>query len=213
MDILPNLPLSGGYDHIITAIHVVFSRYLFAYWCVTSITATAVSRVFMDILCKHTYLPTTILTNSATQFNAQVSHEVAAVLGIEVKHATMKHAQTIGLLERTNASVKTHLKAATGELRNNWHKYLPLAVLNRDTIYHASLDCEPSRVFHGRKPHNNLDYKLGYNPNPQYQPQADLAEAIEKHMKMLLDQTKKNIMQSYLKNKAYCDRKAKAAPL
>ena len=31
-------------------------------------------------------------------------------------------------------------------------------------------------------------------------------------MKILLDQTKKNIMQSYLKYKAYYDRKAKAAP-
>ena len=211
MDILPNLPSSGGYDHIITAIDV-FSRYLFAY-PVTRITATAVSRVIMDILCKHAYLPTTIITDLGTQFNAQITHEVAAVLGIELKHATMKHAQTIGLLERTHASVKTHLKAATGEFRHNWHKYLPLAVLNHNTSYHASLGCEPSRVFHGRIPHNILDYKLGYNPNPRYQPQADVAEEIQKRMKILLDQTKKNIMQSYLKYKAYYDRKAKAAPL
>ena len=211
MDILPNLPPSGGYDHIITAIDV-FSKYLFAY-PVTRITATAVSRVIMDILCKHTYLPTTIITDLGTQFNAQVTHEVAAVLGIEMKHATMKHAQTIGLLERTHASVKMHLKAATGEFRNNWHKYLPLAVLNHNTTYHASLGCEPSRVFHGRIPHNILDYKLGYNPNPRYQPQADVAEEIQKRIKILLDQTKKNIMQSYLKYKAYYDRKAKAAPL
>ena len=67
----------------------------------------------MDILCKHTYLPTTIITDLGTQFNAQITHEVAAVLGIELKHATMKHAQTIGLLERTHASVKTHLKSGT----------------------------------------------------------------------------------------------------
>ena len=211
MDILPNLPPSGGYDHIITAIDV-FSRYLFAY-PVTRITATAVSKVIMDILCKHTYLPTTIITDLGTQFNAQVTHEIVAVLGIEMKHATMKHAQTIGLLERTHASVKTHLKAATGEFRNNWHKYLPLAVLNHNTTYHASLCCEPSRVFHGRIPHNILDYKLGYNPNPRYQPQTDIAEEIQKRMRTLLDQTKKNIMQSYLKYKAYYDRKAKAAPL
>ena len=211
MDILPNLPPSGGYDHIITAIDV-FSRYLFAY-PVTRITATAVSKVIMDILCKHTYLPTTIITDLGTQFNAQVTHEIAAVLGIEMKHATMKHAQTIGLLERTHASVKTHLKAATGEFRNNWHKYLPLAVLNHNTTYHASLGCEPSRVFHGRIPHNILDYKLGYNPNPRYQPHTDIAEEIQKRMRTLLDQTKKNIMQSYLKYKAYYDRKAKAAPL
>ena len=156
MDILPNLLPSGGYDHIITAIDV-FSRYLFGY-PVTRSNATAVSRVIMDILCKHTYLPTTILTDLGTQFKAQITHEVAAVLGIELKHATMKHAQTKRLLERTHDSVKTHLKAATGEFRNNWHKYLPLAVLTHNKTYHASLGCEPTRVFHGRIPHNILDY-------------------------------------------------------
>ena len=210
-DILPNRPPSGGYDHIITAIDV-FSRYLFAY-PVTRITATAVSRVIMDILCKHTYLQTTIITDLGTQFNAQVTHEIAAVLGIELKHATKKHAQTIGLLERTHASVKTHLKAATGELRNIWHEYLPFAVLNHNTTYHASLGCETSRVFHGRIPHKILDHKLGYNPNPRYHPQTDIAEEIHTRMKILLDQTKKKIMQSYLKYKAYYDRETKAAPL
>ena len=211
MDILPNLSPSGGYDHIITAIDV-FSQYLFAY-PVTRITATSVARVIMDILCKHTYLPTTIITDLGTQFNAQVTHEVTAVLGVELKHATMKHAQTIGLLERTHASVKTQLKAATGEFRHNWHKFLPLAVLNHNTTYHASLGCEPSRVFHGRIPHNILDYKLGYNPNPKYQLQTEVGEEIQIRMRILLDQTKKNIMQSYLKHKAYYDKKAKASPL
>ena len=96
MDIVPNLPPSGGYDHIIMAIDV-FSRTLFVY-SVTRITSTAVSRVIMDILRKHTYLPTTLNTDLGTQFNAQVTHEVAAVLGNE-QHATMKHAQTIGILD------------------------------------------------------------------------------------------------------------------
>ena len=47
------------------------------------------------------------------QFHAHVPHENAAVLGIELKHATMNHAQTIGLLDRTHASVKTLLKTGT----------------------------------------------------------------------------------------------------
>ena len=167
----------------------------------------------MDILCKHTYLPTTIITDLGTQFNAQVTHAIAAVLGIELKHATMDHAQIIRLLERTHASVKTYLKAATGELRNNWHKYLPLAVLNHNTTYHASLDCEPSRVFQCWIPHRILDYKLEYNPILRYQPQTDIAEEIHKRMKILLDQTKKNIMQPFLKYKAYYDRKEKQKQL
>ena len=125
----------------------------------------------------------------------------------------MKHAETNGLLERTHAVVKAQLKAATGDFRHTWHKFLPLAVLNHNTTYHASLGCEPSRVFHGRIPHNVLDYKLGYNPNPKYQPQTDVTGEKQRRRRILLDQTKKNIMQFYLKYKAYYDRKAKASPL
>ena len=122
MDILPNLPLSGGYDHIIPAIDVS-PKYLFAY-PVTRITATSEARVVMDILCKHTYLPATIITDLGTQFNARVTLEVTAVQDIELKHATIKDAQTIALLERTHASVKTHLRASTGEFRHKWQKFL-----------------------------------------------------------------------------------------
>ena len=156
MDILHNLLPSVWYDYVITAIDV-FPRRLFAY-SVARITATAVARVIMDTLCKHTVLPTTKFTDLGTQFNGQLTHEVAAVLGIELKHATMKQAQTKGLLERIHASKKTLLKAATGEFRHNWHEFHPLAVLNHNTTYHASLGCEPSRVFHGRIPHILLDY-------------------------------------------------------
>ena len=159
LDILPNLPPSGGYDNIITAPDV-FSCYLVAY-PVTRITASAVARVIMDSFCKHTYLPTTIINDMGTQFNSHVTKEVAAVLNIELKHATTKHAQTIGLLERTLASVEVHPKAATGEFRSNWHKFLPLAVSNHNTTYHATLGCEQTRVFHGRIPNNILDFKLG----------------------------------------------------
>ena len=35
---------------------------------------------------------------------------VAGVLGITLKHATTKHAQTIGLLERSHASISQALK-------------------------------------------------------------------------------------------------------
>ena len=189
VDILPNLFPSGGYDNEITAIDA-FSRYLFAYPD-TRITAPAVAKVIMDILCKHTYLPTTIITDMGTQFNSHVTKEVAAVLITELKHATTKHAQTIGLLARTHALVKTHLKAATGEFRNSWHKFLPLAVLNHNTTYHATLGCEPTRVFHGRIPQTILDFKLEYNPNPRYQPQTEVAEEVQRRIALLLIKRRK----------------------
>ena len=204
IDLLPNLPPSGGYENIITAMDV-FSRYLFAY-PVTDASATNTEKVIIDIMTKHTYLPTTLITDKGTAENAQI-------LGIQVKSATTKHPQTIGKLERTHASLKTNLKMTSGDYRRQWHKYLPLAVLNCNTTYHATLGCEPSRIFHGRIPYNILDHKLGLNPNPKVLPTTDFADEFQGRTQILLDNTKKNIMQSYLKYKEYYDQKAKAAPL
>ena len=130
-----------------------------------------------------------------------------------MKCATTKHPQTIGKLERTHASLKTNLKMASGEYRRQWHKYLPLAVLNYNTSYHTSIGCEPTRVFHGRIPFNILDHKLGLNPNEKILPTTDFAEELQRKTQILIDQTKHNVMQSYLKYKEYYDRKARAAPL
>ena len=102
---------------------------------------------------------------------------------------------------------------ASGEYRRQWHKYLPLAVLNYNTTYHSSIECEPSKVFHGPIPYNVLDHKLGNNPNKNFVPTTDFAEELQQRTQIIIDQTKKNIMQSYLKYKEYYDRKAKAAQL
>ena len=124
-----------------------------------------------------------------------------------------KTPKTIGKLERTHASLKTNLEMACGEYRRQWHKYLPLAVLNHNTSYHASIGCEPTRVFHGRIPYNILDHRLENNPNEQANPTTEFAEEIQNRTKILIDKTKQNIMQSYIKYKEHYDRKAKAAPL
>ena len=49
---------------------------------------------------------------------SHVIEEVAGVLGITLKHATKKHAQISGLLERSHASIKQALKKETGERRS-----------------------------------------------------------------------------------------------
>ena len=58
-----------------------------------------------------------------------------------------------------------------------------------------------------------MDHKLGNNPNEQINPTTEFAEEIQNRTKILIDKTKQNIMQSYIKYKEYYDRQAKAAPL
>ena len=83
---------------------------------------------------------------------SHVIKEVAGVLGISLKHSTTKHAQTIGLLEKSHASIKQTLKIETGEWRSLLHKYVNIAVLNYNTSYHTNIGCEPIRGLHGRIP-------------------------------------------------------------
>ena len=207
IDLLPESPPSGGYENIITAIDV-FSRYVFAY-PVSNPTAVNTAKVIIDIMTRHAYLPTRIIRDKGSVFVSQVIHKVAERLGINLKHATTKHAQTIGVLERAHATKKTSSKMASGEYRKQWYKYLPIAILNFNTTYHSSINCEPSRVFHGRVPHNFLDHKLGLRFNPNIAPTTDFAEELLRRTKILYDKTKKNVMQSYIKYKKYYDKKQK----
>ena len=134
-------------------------------------------------------------------------------MGIKLKHATTKHAQTVEVLERAHATIKTSLKMASGEDRKQWHKFLPIVILNYSTTYHSSIDCKPSRVFHGRVPHKILDHKLGLRFNPNTAPTIDFAEKLLRRTQILYEKTEKNVMQSFIKYKMYYDKKSKASPL
>ena len=100
---------------------------------------------------------------------------------------------------------------ASGVYRRQWHKYLPLAVLNYNTSHHSCRGCEPNKVFNGRIPYNVLDHKLGINPNENFLSRNEFAEELEQKTQIFIERTKQHIMQSDLKYKEYYDRKTKAA--
>ena len=155
----------------------VCSRSLFAY-PTSNQEATTTAKVIVNIMTKHAYLPTTLISDKGTAFTSHVTKEVAGVLGITLKHAATKHVQTIGLLERSHASIKHSLKIETSERRSLWYKYISIAVLNYNTSYHSSIGCEPSRVFHGRIPYIILDLKMGIRPRKIPSPDSKSAQDV-----------------------------------
>ena len=176
----------------------VFSHYLFAY-PTSNQDAKTIAKVFIKIMTKHAYLPTTLISDKGTAFMSHVTKEVAGVLGITLKHAATKHAQTIGLLERSHASIKQALKTETGERKSLWHKYINIAVLNYNTSYHTSIGCEPSRAFHGRIPYNVLDLKLGIRPQQQPIPTSKIAQDVLEQTEMIYQVVRRNTMEAYIK--------------
>ena len=176
INLAPGLPPSCGYENIVTAMDV-FSRYLFAY-PTSNQDATTITKVIINIMIKHAYLPTILISDKGAAFTSYVIKEVAGVIAITLKHATTKHAQIIGLLEPSHASIKQSSKIDTGERRSLWHKHISIAVLNYNTSYHSSIGFELSRVFHGCIPYNILDLKMGIRPQKIPSPDSEIAQDV-----------------------------------
>ena len=72
---------------------------------------------------KHDQVPATFISDKGFAFVSRVIKEITGVLGITfLKHATTKHAQSIGLLEPSHKLNKKALKSELGERRSLWHK-------------------------------------------------------------------------------------------
>ena len=102
IDLMPNLPSSGGHENVLTAIDV-FSCYLFAYH-LTYASAINVAKVIIDIMTKHKKLPTPFITDKGTAFTSTITGQI---LRIKLDCARTKHPQTLGKLERAHASLRS----------------------------------------------------------------------------------------------------------
>ena len=134
IDLLPELLPSGGYEIIITAIDV-FLKYAFAY-PVSKPTAVNTAKIIRNIMTRYAYLPTLIKTDRGSVFVSHFIHEVAEMPGINLKHATTKHAQTIVVLERAHATSRLLWKWHQVSIENNGTSTYPLQsrVTKRHTV-------------------------------------------------------------------------------
>ena len=208
---IPELSPSGGYENIVTAMDV-FSKNLFFY-PTSSQDAKTIAKVKINNMTRHAYLPTIITSDKGSAFMSQVIKEVAEVLGIRRQHSITKHAQTIGMLKRTHASLKKTLEVGTGERWSMWHKYVNITLLNYNTSYHKSIRCEPSRVFHGRVPYNVLNLKMRIHPRSISTPNAQIAEDVLKQTKWFSTMSARTPCKLKSKTKHILIKKAKASKL
>ena len=169
-----------------------------------------IARSIIDVMTRHCYLPTVILTDKGSQLRSEVINQIAQTLNIRISHASTKHTQTIGILERTHASLKTAIKISTGERRSMWHKYVQIAVMNYNTSYNENSGCEPTAVFHSRIPYN---IKLGLKSEWKKDTNEDLTDELQKQIAEIHQAAKTNLMQFNLKYKRYYDKKTSATPL
>ena len=133
-------------------------------------------------------------------------------LKIKIEHATVKHPQTIGALERCHASLKRYLNVQTGKNFSNWHRRLSFATYAYNTTYHTPIGTTPTQVFHGREPIRPLDIRFQGTKDKDTIKSLDTEKNLDNHLE-LYDKTRQNFLVHFQQYRGYFDRKAKATPL
>ena len=127
LDIVPFDEPSNGYTAIVTAMDSS-SRYLFTY-CVIKIDAKTIARAPVDIMTRHAYLPTTIITDKGSQFMSEVRADTTRVLGIQLRHDKTRtddrHLRTLSrITERSIENLNRRTKNNVAPICTNSHTQL-----------------------------------------------------------------------------------------
>ncbi len=158
VDLVGPFPPSGRYTQVLTAMDV-FSRYLFTA-PLAKVDAQSVSSALINIMNPHSYVPNKIISDKGTVFVSEIFTKMTEELKLKIEHATVKHPQTIGALERCHASLERYLNVQTGKNFSNWHRRLSFATYAYNTTYHTTIGTTPTQVFHGREPIRPLDIRF-----------------------------------------------------
>ena len=206
---------SSQYKYVLSGIDV-FTKYLFAI-TLTNGYADTVARELVKVFFQHSYIPQTILSDLGTNFISELMSELAGLLEVKLKHASLKHPQTIGAVERSHGPLKRILKL---NIEEQWkdipkyrHKYVPLATFIHNTSYHSATNCCPSTLFHRREPIKPLDIRFPIKVIDEVAVNSDFVNELQDAMMQKFGENKEKLTTAYLKYKKYYDRKASAKPI
>ena len=202
---------SDVYKFVLTGVDV-FTKYLFAV-PLTNTSADTVARELVRFFFHHCYIPRTIVTDLGTNFTSELMKELATLLQMNLKHASLKHPQTIGVVERSHAMLNRILKCNTDEHWSDWHKYVPLTTFIHNTSYHSAIGCSPSTLFHGREPIKPLDLRFSRKALEAVEAGSDFVQELQDAMLRKFALTQRKLIESYhlssvsllLRSQSHCE--------
>ena len=100
---------SSQYKYVLSGIDV-FTKYLFAV-PLTNGYADTVARELVKVFFQHSYIPQTILSDLGTNFTSELMSELASLLEVKLKHASLKHPKNYWSSRTISRTTETNIKA------------------------------------------------------------------------------------------------------
>ena len=156
MDFIIKLPLSNGYDSILTITDHDCTKAVIFIPCNKAITAEGVAKLYLEHIFKHVGLPKTLIHDQDTWFMSNFVTKLCQTLGIKQNTSTAFHPRTNSQSKRTNQKLEQFLQFYTNAHQNNWAQFLSLAEFAFNSWCNKSTGKSPFEVL------------MGYNPKAEW---------------------------------------------
>jgi hypothetical protein len=127
LDFIVKLPISQGFDSILTMTDQGCMKAAIFIPCNEDITAEETAALYIKHVFTHFGLPTKIISDRDPQFMSKFVQSACKVTGIKHAPSTAYHPRTDGQLERSNQWLETAIHFITDQKQKNWAPYLPIA--------------------------------------------------------------------------------------
>ena len=151
VDFITALPLSAGFDSIMT---VIDRHSKMAHFIPTqkSVSAQGVADLFASQIFRLHGLPKSIVSDRDPKFTSDFWTALFKKLDVKLAMSTSDHPQSNGQTERANGAVVQMLRAFCYEKPQSWTEFLPLIEFAFNSAPSSSSSCSPFATVYGFQP-------------------------------------------------------------
>ena len=156
MDHIVGLPLSNGFDAILTVVDR-FSKMAHFIPARSTDSAEILASQFLRHIFRIHGRPRSIISDRGVTFVADFWVSLCALLNIKISLSSGNHPQTNGMAEATNKNIEPLLRLLTSSTHEDWFDILPIAEFSYNSTPKRSIgNLSPFQVVYGKNPAFNL---------------------------------------------------------
>jgi hypothetical protein len=127
LDFIVKLPISQGFDSILTVTDQGCTKAAIFIPCNEDITAEETAALYIKHVFAHFGLPTKVISDRDPRFMSKFIQAACKVMGVKHAPSMAYHPRTDGQSERSNQWLETAIRFITDQKQKNWAPYLPIA--------------------------------------------------------------------------------------
>jgi hypothetical protein len=126
LDFIVKLPISQGYDSILTVTDQGCTKVAIFIPCNEDITAEETAALYVKHIFTHFSLPTKVISDRDPRFMSKFIQEACKVTGVKHSPSTAYHPRTDRQSEQSNQWLETAIRFIADQKQKNWAPYLPI---------------------------------------------------------------------------------------